>query len=222
MNAEASAASPAAPRLDASANTVFDADLDPEYPDVDGVHLSDETLSLADARSVTFLRSRLTSCRLDVGDAVVEAQDTSFTDLDLGGVRIEGLTRVTFERCRLTGTDFGDARLRDVTFDDCALDLASMRSATLERVAIAGGRLDELDLSGAQLTDVEIVGSRIADLLLAGTRMRRVDVTSADLSGVTDLSELRGAIVSATQAVALAPRLAAAAGLAIATPPVDD
>ena len=212
------AAEPAAPRLPAALRSSADDDLDPQFPDLDGLDLDAGALSFPEARTFTVLRSRLTGCELDVGDATVDAQDAHLVDLDLSGRRIEGLTRVQLERCRLTGADFGEARLRDVRFTDCALDLTSFRATTIERTAVIGGRVDEADLSAAQCTDVVLAGIDGAGLRLEGTRLDRVDVTDADIEAVTDLRELRGCIVSPTQAVALALRLARVAGMHVAPP----
>ncbi len=169
-----------------------------------------------EARTFTVLRSRLRSCVLDVGDATLDAQDAHLVDIDLSGRRVEGLTRVHLERCRLTGADFGEARLRDVRFTDCALDLTSFRASTMERTAIDGGRVDEADLSAARCSDVVLAGVDVAGLLLEGVRLERVDVTDATVDGVVDLRLLRGAILSPAQAMALAPRLAHIAGMTVA------
>lgn len=208
---------PSDPRLPSALRDQIDGDLDPQFPDLDGLDLDAVDVPFPEARTLTVLRSRIRSCALDVGDAGVDAQDAHFVDVDLSGRPFESLTRVRFERCRLTGADFGESRLRDVVFSDCALDLASLRAATLERVAIAGGRVDEADLSGARLVDVTFSQVGLAEVTLAGARLERVDVTDAAIDAVRDLRELRGAIISASQAVALAPRLARVAGLDVAS-----
>ncbi|WP_436793999.1 pentapeptide repeat-containing protein [Actinospongicola halichondriae] len=210
------ATDPSEPRIPAALRVEPDDGLDPQFPDLDGLDLDHRDLSYPDARTVTVLRSRMRAGSLDVGDATIDAQDAQFVDIDLRGRRFEGLTRVSFVRCRLTGADFGDARLRDVRFSDCALDVASMRSATLERVAFVGGRIDELDLSAARVTDTTITQVGLANVTLAGARLERVDVTGADLAAVADLRELRGTIISPTQAVALSARLAQVAGMHVA------
>lgn len=197
-------------------------DLDPQFPDLDGVAVDGGTLSYPGARTLTVLRSRIVASTLTVGEATIDAQDAVFTDVDLQGRRFEGLQRVVFERCRLTGADFGEARLRDVEFRDCALSLSSLRAATVERAVISGGTFDDVDASGARLTDVTIDQVRLSELGLGNARLERVDVSGADLSGVADLRELRGAIVSPTQATALAVRLARVAGIHVTEPLVDD
>lgn len=209
------AARPKPPRLpNAPARVV--GDVDPQFPDVDGVALDGVELSYPEARTLTLLRSRIVSCTVDAGDASLDAQDAVFTDIDLSARRFEGLTRVTFDRCRLTGADFGDARLRDVEFRDCSLSLVSLRSATVERAVVTGGTFDDVDASGARLTDVTFDGVRLSELRLGNARLERVDITGADVSEVADLRELAGAIVSPTQATSLAIRLARVAGLHVA------
>ena len=209
----------AAPRLPDALAPVPDDDLDPEFPDLDGLGLDGTTVSYPAARSLGLMRSRLTDCHLDVpADAALEVQDAELVELDLTGRRIESMLRVTMRRCRLGGADLGDARLRDVTLEGCVLDLASVRNAELERVAIRECRGSGLDLSGARLTDVTVADLDLGEVTLDGARLQDVDVTGADLRGVTDLRALRGAIISEVQAVSLARRLAEAAGLQVARP----
>ena len=205
---------PAAPRLPDALAPAPDEDLDPEFPDLDGVGLDGATVSYPVGRSLGILRTRLTDCRLDVpAEATIEAQDAELVEVDLTGRRIESMLRVALRRCRLGGADLGDARLRDVTFEGCVLDLASVRSAELERVEIRECRGTGLDLSGARLTDVTVADLDLGEVTLDGARLQDVDVTQADLRAVTDLRALRGAIISEVQAVSLARRLAEAAGL---------
>lgn len=178
--------------------------------DLDGIELA-----FPEARTITVVRSTLTACGIAASTtAALDAADTTFVDCDLTGRSIDALTRVAFVRCRLGGADLGDIRLRDVHFDGCVLDLASLRGAQLERVEVRGGRLDGLDLSGARLVDVTIDAS-LADVTLDGCRLERVDLTAAELSSVTDLTAIRGATISESQAVALSLRLARAAGLRV-------
>ncbi|MGK2929135.1 MAG: pentapeptide repeat-containing protein [Acidimicrobiales bacterium] len=200
----------------ARAATELDPDIDPDFPDVVDVDLHGVALEFPAARTITVLRSTLTECHVGADtNAALDAADTAFVDCDLTGRTVESLTRVTLVRCRLGGADFGDARLRDVRFDGCVLDLASLRGAQLERVDLRGGRVDGLDLSGARLLDVTMEVS-LAEVTLDGCRIQRVDLTNADLSAVTDVTALRGATISETQALSLSARLARAAGLVVA------
>lgn len=193
-----------------------DPDLDPEFPDIDGVVISEQTLSMPEARTVSILRCRLTDCELDVDlEVPVEVHDSVLTGVDLTGRRLTSLTKVRLERCRLGGVDLGDATIRDVAFHDCVLDLAAWRGATVERVAIRGGRLDGLDLSGAGLTDLVVADAALVDVTLDRVRAERVDLADADLSAVSDVTQLRGCTISPSQAMALAARLAAGLGVRI-------
>lgn len=215
------ARAPAPPRYPARgpaarAAPELDPDIDPDFPDVVEVDLHGVELEFPAARTITVLRSTLTRCHVGADTtAAIDAADTTFVDCDLTGRTVESLTRVALVRCRLGGADFGDARLRDVRFDGCVLDLASLRGAQLERVDLRGGRVDGLDLSGARLLDVTI-DVALADVTLDGCRLQRVDLTAADLAAVPDVTALRGATISETQALSLSARLARAAGLVVA------
>lgn len=200
--------------------TELDPDIDPEFPDVVEADLVQVEMSFPEARTLTIVRSKLTTCSIAGDtDAALDAADAVFVDLDLTGRRIESLCRVVFVGCRLGGADLGDARVDDVHFDGCVLDLASMRSARLERVLIDGGRIDGLDLSRGRLSDVVFDDVSLGETTLDGTRLERVDLTGADLSGVADVSSIRGATIGETQAVTLAGRLARAAGIEIRRSP---
>lgn len=206
---------PAPPRKAGRPVGSLDPDIDPDFPDVVDSDLDGVELDFPDARTITVVRSTLTECEIATSTvAALDAADTTFVDCDLTGRTIEALTRVAFVRCRLGGTDLGDARLCDVHFDGCVLDLASLRGAQLERIEVRGGRLEGLDLSGARLVDVSIDAS-LAGVTLDGCRLERVDLTAADLSSVTDLTTIRAATISESQAVALSIRLARAAGLRV-------
>lgn len=218
-------ASPKPPAVPSSlAGVEAIADLDPDYPDLDGVELVERELDHPDARTLSFLRSIVRDCTLVLPhDATIDAQDAVLVGLDLTGRRFDsGLRRVRFERCRLGGADFGEARLVDVTFDDCVLDLANFRQAQLERVAVLGGRLDGLDATRSQLTDVRLDRVALATVTLDGSRLDRVDIRTADLAGVADVGALKGATIDQNQAIGLALRLARKAGLVVADPPGRD
>lgn len=193
-----------------------DPDLDPEYPDVDGLVSTGETISAPDARTLSLLRCHLTDCELAVDPEVpVEVHDSVLVGVDLTARRLTSLTRVRLERCRLGGVDLGDATVRDVTLHDCALDLSAWRGASVERLAISGGRFDGIDLGGARLTDVVIGDVALTDVTLDRIRAERVDLTGADLSAVRDVAQLRGCTISPGQAIALATRLATGLGVRV-------
>lgn len=199
------------------AASLEDDGLDPDFPDIEGVDLHDHTLAFPDARTLTLLRSTFRGGTIAVdAEATLDAQDAVLHDMDLTGRRIEGLVRVRFERCRLSGVDFGAARLLDVAFVDCTLELASARTTTFERVEILGGTIDGLDLTGATLTDVTFDRVALAGVSMDRVRLDKVDLRGADLSSVLDVSTLKGATIAEHQAIALAGRLARAAGVTVA------
>ena len=208
-------AAPRAPRITATGPWSED-ELDPQYPDIDGVELAAGSIRLPEARMLSILRSRLSDCELEVDPSVpIEVQDCELTGVDLTGHRITGLHRVRLERCRLGGADLGDARVRDVELRDCVLDLSVWRAARLERVALLGGRVDGMELDGAQLGDVTVADVRLAEVSLDGVRAERVDLTGADVSEVRDVVALRGCTISIAQTVALAARSARALGVQV-------
>lgn len=206
---------PARPRVPASLRPDVSADeLDPEYPDLDGIDLAGQALTLPEARTLSILRSRLVDCRLDLDPSVaIQVQDSVLVGTDLTGRRIDSLHRVRLERCRLSGADLGEARVRDVTLHDCALDLSSWFGAEVDRLVITGGRVQGLDLSGARLHDVRVADVALDEVVLDRVRAERVDLTDADVAPIASVAALRGCTISPAQAVALAARSARALGI---------
>lgn len=201
----------------------FPDDLDPEYPDPDGLALVDAEILAPDARTLSMGRCSMTGGRIGTDpDTPVDLTDCVLVDADLSGVVIAGLSRVRFTRCRLTGAALHEATVRDVSFDDCALDLVVARAATMERVAVIGGRIDGLDLTDARIGDAELRDVAVRDVALDGAWLVRVDLTGADLADVEAPEHLRGATVSMAQTVAFAPRLARRIGMHVRAPADHD
>jgi uncharacterized protein YjbI with pentapeptide repeats len=148
--------------------------------------------------------------RLHVSDCVV-------SDSEWSGVIADGceLTRVEFQRCRMSGLVLSRARMRDVRFVDCRLDAISLRMARGTHVVFEGcdlrgadayelaleyARFDACDLTGADLSAAQLVGAR-----LTGS-------TLADLRGAKALA---GAVIDASQVVAVGLSLMAALDITI-------
>lgn len=106
-----------------------------------------------------------------------------------------GMRDVVFTDCRANLTRFRMSTLRDVTFRDCDLTEASFQASTFNGVLFENCRL-----TGAQFSGVKITNARFSD---------------CDLSGVGGVESLRGATVSAADALSLVWALASAFGIGI-------
>jgi fluoroquinolone resistance protein len=152
--------------------------------------------------------SRLRSLRLV--DVVVSDADVS--NADWTGAR---LSRVVFERCRMTG--FGGASLHaeHVTLRGCKLDLANFRRATFRSVTFEDCVLDDADLAGASLRETRFSHSQLLRVVIDGARLSVVDFRGSALEPAGDVLALRGAIVDPVQLVELGPLLAHGLGIEV-------
>jgi uncharacterized protein YjbI with pentapeptide repeats len=147
----------------------------------------------------------------ELTDAVVEPADWA----NLRAPRLQ-LTRVELRGVRLTGSELGEATLRDIVFTDCRLDLVGFRLATLERVAFRDCRLDELDLYGARLVDVAFERCTLREATISGARLERCELRGCDLTGLRGADRLAGVRMTWDDVLANAPLFAAALGIELA------
>jgi uncharacterized protein YjbI with pentapeptide repeats len=180
---------------------------------VDGVTVED--MSAAHARflecaftRVTFDGGSLRRARLSdvwlrevrmVASDLAESEwlDATFIDAVLAGAEVHGaeLRRVVFQGCKLDSVNFRAATLTDVRFENCVLRGVDFGRAELVRAAFPGCRLSEVDLTGVTLSKVDLRGAEL---------------------GITGGHEsLRGAIISTTQLIDLAPALAQSLGITV-------
>jgi uncharacterized protein YjbI with pentapeptide repeats len=149
----------------------------------------------------------------DLGDL----EDAVASDLDWANNVARGLVarRVEVHRCRLTGSELGEAKLCDVTFTDCRLDLVGLRMATLERVVFRDCRMEECDLYEASLTDVLFERCALREATFTGMRLRRLELRRCQLDGVRGVEALRGARMPWNDVLENAPLFAAAIGVEV-------
>lgn len=138
--------------------------------------------------------------------------DVIFENCDLSNARFyEGyFQRVQFIGCKMVGMDAVDARLRNVLFQDSILRMLNLSGAKLTGVRFTDSDLNESALR--MLQEMKRVSFDRCDLTraeLAGTRLKGIDLTTCRLEGIqlTGSPELRGAYVSAEQAIQLSALL---------------
>jgi uncharacterized protein YjbI with pentapeptide repeats len=157
---------------------------------------------------VTFQGGRLRRSRLrdvwlgDVRLTLTDLAETQWTDVTFSGgvaagVKAFGATlrKVAFRGCKLDSVNFRDAELTDVIFENCLLRDVDFAMAKLTRTRFADSRLSATDFTGAS--------------------MDKVDLRGAELGIVIGPDSLRGAIISTSQLVDIAPVLAQSAGLIV-------
>jgi uncharacterized protein YjbI with pentapeptide repeats len=193
-------------------------DLEPDG-DYDLVHLRGLSMNAPTASRARFLEAAMSSTRIVGG----RFDNTRFNDVWVHGTQFAGtdLTRTTwtdaeFVNVSLAGIELYDSGLTRVAFFGCRFDSVNLRGATLRDVLFEDCLLTGLDVAGATLTNVTFPGCRIADLRMNNARLANVDFRGAASFQVGDgHTALRGGTISYTQAVELAPELAAAFGITV-------
>ena len=187
-----------------------------------GDYVANEFLELdlagQDASDARFLECRLTRCGLDgvslrrarilesmladAHGATVDLADSTWRDSHVSGGRLGAVnligaswSGIRVRDCHLGFLNLAGAQLEDVVFERCEIGSLDARTATLASVAFVDCALDELNVSGATLI--------------------RADLSGARLRSLVGVESLKGAIVSHTQLVDLAPLLAAQLGLEV-------
>ena len=146
--------------------------------------------------------------------------DVAFERVDLSGAVLDEVTarRVELVRCRAMGVRLGFAQVADVYAEGCRFDygtlhverakgVAAFRECTFREATISG------DLSAAVFLDCDFAATEFGAVHAKGC-----DLRSSRLMGARGLLSLRGASITAEQAVSVADQLAAEAGLTVVRP----
>lgn len=144
----------------------------------------------------------------------VDFRDCTFRDVRFESCRFIGcamdkawLNRVDIKDCSAPGTSFLQARLAQVDIRSSDLSYANLSETSVDRLAVHDCRMREAALQRAKLKHVRLDACDLTRIDVFGTPLAGIDVSSCVfaapvLSG--DYRELRGAVVSAEQAVDLA------------------
>jgi uncharacterized protein YjbI with pentapeptide repeats len=123
---------------------------------------------------------------------------------------------VTVLNSFLAGVEAYGAKLRRVTFQECKINTLNLRGATIQDVVFDRCEVAEVDLGAATLTNVTFPGSTIRQLRVAEATLTKVDFRgAAELDIAGGCESLRGAVITSTQLLALAPALAQTLGIVV-------
>ena len=116
----------------------------------------------------------------------------------------------------LAGLEMFHAQLRRVAFHSCKFDSVNLRTAALRDVSFVDCVLRDVDFAGAELHGVTFPGSTLEGVRFDKARMYEVDLRGAVGLGIADgFDALRGATISGTQLLELAPMFALALGVTV-------
>jgi uncharacterized protein YjbI with pentapeptide repeats len=175
--------------------------------------LSDRTAESVAFEQCRFHRANLSGSVLDR----VSLTDCLVENSDFANVRSDGgaLVRLRAETSRMTGLAVTKGLVKDVVFAECRLDLSGWRFTDFQAVRFTGCNLaradfTEADLTGAQFVGCDLTGAQFEKAKMTGTRFRGCALV--DIGGVLSW---RGAVVPATDLLALSYTLAAAVGIRV-------
>lgn len=199
--------SPKPPSPDAGETLPYGDDLENAEVYVD-LRLGDRALGGADG--VSFKQLLLE--RIDWREVLLRRPD--FTDValvncDLSNSRWEhvGAERLMFEACRLTGFVLLGAKLKEVLFKDCQARFAQMEKAVLKKARFESCAFPEANFNGADLNGAVFAGCDVHNATFAGANLLGADFRGSNIEASrVAVTDLKGAIISARQAMVLLER----------------
>ena len=183
-----------------------------EEPDarVSGSAFSGLELADVTAHGTTFENVVFRGCTFDC----VSLSGCTFTDVLFWGCRFircdmgrSWLNRVDFSSCSAPGMTFVKGRLTGVLMTDSQFGYCDFAEASVSRLRASSTSLAEANVFSTKLSHVELDRCDLTRATLYRVSLAGVDLSTCDISGVRvsgDFRELRGAEVSAEQAVQLA------------------
>lgn len=169
------------------------------FESVDGVSFKELRLKEIDW-SGAYLR------RLDLTDVL-------FAACNLSNAKWEhtGAMRVAFDSCLLTGLALKAATLKHVTFQACQGRFLQFEGCNLQGARFERCVLTEASFVGSNLTGAVFIDCELHNAVFTGSTLQAADFRRSNVEASrVGQAELRGAVVSPTQAVSLFERLTGA------------
>lgn len=170
------------------------------------LQLAERALGAADGIELRRIAMR----RVTWGGALLrrpDIEDLRLTGCDLSNAKwLDGsLIRVHAETCRLTGFMLSKCRVRDAAFVDCQAAYARFDHCDLKGVRFERCVLREASFEGCDLTGAVFDQCDLQDATFAGAKLAKADFRTSGVEGARlALEQLRGAVVTAPQVLALA------------------
>ena len=165
--------------------------------------LSNQRLPTLKGSNLLFDRVSFSNCEI----ATTRLSDVRFIRCDFSNAQLRSFeaTRVEFIDCKLVGINALACRWQDVLLDHCDARFAQLSEGRIRRSEIRATQLREaalnrIDFEATRFTDVSLCQTELTNTKLSG-----LDLSTCDLEAITlHVEDLRGAIVSAAQAMQLA------------------
>ena len=134
-------------------------------------------------------------------------RDVRFVKCDLSNATLRGFeaTRVEFVDCRLTGMVAIECRWQDVLVENCDGRYAQFHDGRIHTGEFKGSNFAEADFRNTDLDATIFIQAALTRADFSRSKLRGADFRGADIDGIiVGPEEVRGAIVSPTQAMDLA------------------
>ncbi len=188
------------------------------HGDYDHVLFADEDLGQAEAIAAELLACRLERCRLD-GLVISKSRlvDTHLRDCGATSLDVtDGQWRnVLVEGGRIGALQAAGGQWASVRIRGVRIDYGALNGARLDDVIFEDCEIGELDLGMGQLKRLAFERCRIGVLDLEFGFCEEVNLAGAEIGKLRGVGYLRGATVSASQLLDLAPDMARHLGIKV-------
>lgn len=169
---------------------------------ITGESYAGENLKGLDVLRSRFVKCDFSECNLEQAgfrDTVFEACDFSNSDFTKAA-----FARVLFQGCKLMGADFVESSLRHVRFSDASGGYVNFADSKVQDTAFEKSRLPNAAYLRCRLA-ASFDTCDLQQSLFEQTPLKDIDLRTCKLQGLqTTLHDLKGAIVTASQAADLA------------------
>lgn len=136
--------------------------------------------------------------------------DVSFIGCDLSNVKFDHtlFRRVSFKDCKLSGADFSESMLDHVLFDDCRMNYVNFSATKIKALHFKKCDLTYASIMECDLKKADFEQCNLTKAELLHSSLYQKDLSSCEIEGIMlSFDDLKGAIVSPTQALALSSLL---------------
>jgi uncharacterized protein YjbI with pentapeptide repeats len=185
----------------------------------DTVHIDGAEIESPLATGARFIESAVSSTTFDGGTFRL----SRWSDVWLNAVRWIGTDLsgtdwmdVEINASVLAGAAVYDAQLRRVLVNESKADSVNLRGTRLQDVSFVGCTLTHVDFAGATLIDVSFAGCEILGATFDNAHLKNVDFRQAHALEISSgYASLKGARITTSQLVGLAPSLANVLGILV-------
>jgi uncharacterized protein YjbI with pentapeptide repeats len=137
----------------------------------------------------------------------VKLTDTVFEQCDLSNIDFSqcNMDRVKLINCKLVGINMAESSLRNIVIDNCNATYAVLRYLKCKRGSFRNTSFVEADIYSATLTDLSFTCCNLDRVQFSGTNLAGIDLSTCQFYQLAlTPDDLRGCIIDAAQAIALA------------------